>query len=122
MAKKKSTGKMKPANAKSLDKSPGKCPKGPAAKRGTLVDSKNDWTHQGATANSIFPIVGLGASAGGLEALEEFFLLTNCSFEDFEVQHDFPKLGHKKMLLNARRIESADGESGLILLAMEELK
>ena len=64
---------MKPANAKSLVKSPGKRPTGSAVKRDTLVDSKNEMTHPTGVANSIFPVVGLGASAGGLEALEEFF-------------------------------------------------
>ncbi len=65
----------------------------------------------------------LGSGQWNIPALRELLesiLLSNSSFDDFEVQHDFPKLGLKRMLLNARRIESPDGKHGLILLAMEE--
>ena len=41
------------------------------------------------------------------------------SFDDFVVEHDFPSIGHRKMLLNARQIEQENGEPELILLAME---
>ena len=43
-------------------------------------------------------------------------------FESYLVEHDFPTIGHKKMLLNARRIASKMGKIQLILLAMEEVK
>jgi len=38
-------------------------------------------------------------------------------FNDFEVSHDFPSIGQKTMLLNARRIDHAQ----LILLAIEDI-
>jgi PAS domain S-box-containing protein len=38
-------------------------------------------------------------------------------FNDFEVSHDFPEIGRKSMLLNARRLNS----SQLILLAIEDV-
>ena len=41
---------------------------------------------------------------------------------DFEVEHEFPGIGHKTMLVNARRIfESSHSRGPLILLAMEDI-
>ena len=40
------------------------------------------------------------------ELLEEI-IPKNASFTDFQVEHDFPMIGHKIMLLNARRIPAA---------------
>ncbi|WP_283743488.1 chemotaxis protein CheB [Sideroxydans sp. CL21] len=42
--------------------------------------------------------------------------------EGFEVVHDFPVIGKRKMLLNARRITGKSEGTPLILLAMEEVK
>ncbi len=39
---------------------------------------------------------------------------------DFEVEHDFPAIGKKTMLLNARRFQSVDSQPDLILLAIED--
>lgn len=48
-------------------------------------------------------------------------LSQNVEIENFEVEHDFHSLGHRSMLLNARRI-CRDGESTeLILLAIEDV-
>jgi two-component system, chemotaxis family, CheB/CheR fusion protein len=41
-------------------------------------------------------------------------------FEDFRVECDFPDIGRKALLLNARRI-AREGHPGLILLAIEDL-
>jgi two-component system CheB/CheR fusion protein len=41
--------------------------------------------------------------------------------DDFEFEHNFPKIGHKKMLLNARKIYRKDIGTELILLAMENV-
>jgi len=54
------------------------------------------------------------------ELLEEI-LPRNSVFNDFEVTHDFPEIGRRIMLLNARRLEQDDGSRGLILLAIEEV-
>lgn len=43
------------------------------------------------------------------------------AFENFEVSFTFPAIGHKIMLLNAREIQNRSGESGLILLAFEDI-
>jgi len=40
---------------------------------------------------------------------------------DFAVEQDFPGLGRKSMLLNARPFHSGDGDPGLILLAIEDV-
>jgi two-component system CheB/CheR fusion protein len=43
------------------------------------------------------------------------------AFEDFEIAHDAPRLGHRVMRLNARRIQQQPGDPGLILLAIEDV-
>ena len=43
------------------------------------------------------------------------------SFHDFEVEHDFPVLGPKTMLLNARRFPQDSKYPELILLAIEDI-
>jgi PAS domain-containing protein len=45
----------------------------------------------------------------------------NRSFQDFSVEHDFPTIGRKVMLLNAHRFESAASRPELILLAIEDI-
>ncbi len=40
---------------------------------------------------------------------------------DFVVEHEFPQIGHKTMLLNARQISTADQPDPLILLAIEDI-
>ena len=39
------------------------------------------------------------------------------SFQDFEVAHDFPKLGRRVMLLNARKVWREGNRSELVLRA-----
>ena len=56
-----------------------------------------------------------------LRVLLEEVLPRNNSFEDFEVEHDFPKIGKRKMILNARKIEQQTSERELILLAIEDV-
>lgn len=43
------------------------------------------------------------------------------TFDDFRVEHDFPSIGRKVMLLNARRIRKPGDASELILLAIEDI-
>jgi two-component system CheB/CheR fusion protein len=54
-----------------------------------------------------------------LHELLEKVLPKNRSFDNFEVEHDFPGIGQKKMLLNAREIIENEGAPHLILLAIE---
>jgi PAS domain S-box-containing protein len=53
-----------------------------------------------------------------LRRLLEDILPHNTSFENFEVEHDFEHIGHRTMLLNARRIYHENQETEMILLAM----
>ena len=57
----------------------------------------------------------------GLRELLETILPRDQSFEGFGVEHDFPGIGHRRMLLNARRITGKTGATQLILLAMEDI-
>jgi PAS domain S-box-containing protein len=56
-----------------------------------------------------------------LRTLLEEVLRDGPQFEGFEVEHDFPLIGPRTMMLNARRIEAGDGRDALILLAMEDV-
>jgi chemotaxis protein methyltransferase CheR len=56
-----------------------------------------------------------------LKILLEDILPKNTYFDDFRVEHDFPKIGHKVMILNARRVYATDKTIEIILLAMEDI-
>ena len=57
-----------------------------------------------------------------LRNLLEDILQKDNEMNDYEFEHNFPKIGYKKMHLNARRIYRGDIGTELILLAMEDLK
>jgi PAS domain S-box-containing protein len=57
----------------------------------------------------------------GLRKLLEEVSPNNSQFQDFEVDHEFPNIGHRTMLLNARRIPQKNGGIELILLAIEDI-
>ncbi len=48
-------------------------------------------------------------------------LFRNHSFQDFEIEHDFPHLGRRRMRLNGRRISSQNEENRTVLLAIEDV-
>jgi len=56
-----------------------------------------------------------------LRTLFEDILPKNTRFDNFEVEHDFPIIGRKIMLLNARRIYRKDIGTQMILLAIEDI-
>ena len=56
-----------------------------------------------------------------LRTLLEDILPKNNKFDDYEVEHIFSKIGHKIMLLNARRITHKEIGSQMILLAIEDI-
>jgi two-component system CheB/CheR fusion protein len=56
-----------------------------------------------------------------LKELLETVLPEDKSFENVEIEHDFPGIGHRTMLLNARRISGDEGTTQLILLAIEDI-
>ena len=57
----------------------------------------------------------------GLRELLEEILPSNSSFEGFEMEHDFPNLGRRIMVLNARRMFREADKTQLILLAIEDV-
>jgi two-component system, chemotaxis family, CheB/CheR fusion protein len=56
-----------------------------------------------------------------LRTLLEDIVSENSSFRDFELEHDFPGIGYRKMLLNAHRVQPSGDHPGLILLAIEDV-
>jgi two-component system CheB/CheR fusion protein len=56
-----------------------------------------------------------------LKQLIEEILTKNTQVEDFLMEHEFPRIGRKRMLLNARRIEQEGRHMQLILLAIEDI-
>jgi two-component system CheB/CheR fusion protein len=56
-----------------------------------------------------------------LRELLEKILPESTEFSDYEVEHDFPGIGPRKMLLNARRITQAGAKTETILLAIEDV-
>lgn len=87
------------------------------------VDSKD-------TENKIVYDLGNGQwNIPALRKLLEDILPKNKFFKGFEVEHEFPVIGHKIMILNARQIYSGLVKKGvtseifppIILLAMEDI-
>jgi two-component system CheB/CheR fusion protein len=67
----------------------------------------------------------LGRREWDISALENLLkdvMKADKVFEDFRVEADFPDLGRRTMLLNARKLKTAgDGKTPLVLLAMEDI-
>ena len=56
-----------------------------------------------------------------LRTLLEDILPTHKRFDNYEVEHCFPTIGHKTMLLNARQVYRKDVGTQMILLAIEDI-
>jgi PAS domain S-box-containing protein len=56
-----------------------------------------------------------------LRTLLEEALLQNHFFQNFDMEHDFPVIGKRSMLLNVTRFELVDNQSELILLAIKDI-
>ena len=70
------------------------------------------------------PVYELGSGRWNIPALRELLekiIPEKSSFHDFRVEHDFPLVGHRVLVLNARRIEQRGSRPHLILLAMEDI-
>ena len=70
------------------------------------------------------PVYQLGEGHWNIPRLRELLenvLSQHESFEGYEVEHDFPGLGRRRMLLNARRVLARGGRPPLILLAIEDV-
>jgi two-component sensor histidine kinase len=57
----------------------------------------------------------------GLRALLEDIIPKRRTVEAYEVEHEFPTIGRRVMLLNARRVFDEDGSASAILLAIEDV-
>lgn len=55
-----------------------------------------------------------------LQELLNRVLTSDEAFEDCEVDHEFPSIGRRVMILNARRLRQAPGAPTMILLAVED--
>lgn len=70
------------------------------------------------------PIYELGTcqwDISGLRRLLENSLVKNKELYDYELTYEVPIIGHRTLLLNARRIEREDSKAGLILLAIADI-
>src|SRR5476649_3066450 len=56
-----------------------------------------------------------------LRTLLESVIPHRASVEGFEVEHDFPTIGRRTMLVNARKIFQPGDNDGFILLAIEDV-
>ncbi len=73
------------------------------------------------TVNRRFYELGDGQwNIPALRDMLEAIVPKNQAFENYLVEHDFPIVGHRKMLLNARSITSQTGPQ-LVLLAMDDV-
>lgn len=70
---------------------------------------------------SIFELSGRAWDIPKLRTLLKDILPRNSFFNDFEVKNDFPHLGRRTMLLNARRMSQGEGALPMILLAIEDV-
>ncbi len=69
-------------------------------------------------------IFDLGNGQWDIPALRKLLvelLPTHSTFDDYTVEHDFPDIGKRIMLLNARRLVDRDDQFGLILLAIADI-
>jgi len=69
-------------------------------------------------------IYDLGNHQSDIPALRELLeriLPESTQLENFEVAHEFPEIGRKRMLLNARRIHQHGMQTRMILLAIEDI-
>jgi two-component system CheB/CheR fusion protein len=85
--------------------------------------SRSFYRHFGVAAEETVgrKIYDLGNGQWNIPALRELLediLPQNQVMDGYVVEHDFPDLGPRRMVLNARRIVTATGNTELILLAM----
>jgi two-component system, chemotaxis family, CheB/CheR fusion protein len=71
--------------------------------------------------HSLFDIGNRQWNVPRLRTLLEEILPRQSVVERFEVEHGFETIGWRTMLLNARRVLSADGQPALILLAIDDV-
>jgi PAS domain S-box-containing protein len=73
------------------------------------------------TGNLIYNLGNGQWDIPGLRTLLEDILTKNNKFDNYEVEHVFSNIGHKIMVLNARRIIQKEIGSQMIILAIEDI-
>jgi two-component system, chemotaxis family, CheB/CheR fusion protein len=71
--------------------------------------------------NLIYDLGNRQWNVPALKTALEDILPKSSVLTDFVIEHDFHSIGHRKMLLNARRIQHDDAHSQTILLAIEDI-
>ncbi len=69
-------------------------------------------------------LTDLGRGQWDIQRLKDLLKKVRCTsepFEDYLVEHDFPGIGYRTLLLNARRLQRQDVGEERILLAMEDV-
>jgi two-component system CheB/CheR fusion protein len=69
------------------------------------------------------PIYDLGDHQWDIPALRQLLetvLARDQAFEGYRMEHDFPRIGRRSLILNARRVPGRDGRTRMILLAIED--
>jgi len=92
------------------------------------VESANDAFYKTFKSNpaetegrSIYELDGRQWDISGLRPLLEEVISGDTPFNDFEVMREFPGIGKRTMLLNARRLGSREGGPERILLGVEDV-
>ena len=70
------------------------------------------------------PLCELGDGAWDIPELRELLeeiLPQSATFDNYEVDHEFPKIGRKVFLLNAHHLDPNTTQPGMVLLAMEDV-
>jgi PAS domain S-box-containing protein len=74
------------------------------------------------TVNRVFFDVGTGQwNLPGLRRALSELVERGTSFDDFEIEHDFPTIGERTVMLSARRIRRDTGPLRAILVAIEDI-
>ena len=71
--------------------------------------------------HSIFELANGAWNDAGLRLLLEKLLPDNAPFSDFKLNSAFPKVGFRRLVLNARRLQWEGNAPGMILVAVEDL-
>ena len=69
----------------------------------------------------VFDLGGGQWNIPGLRALLEDVIPKRRTVDAYEVEHEFPSIGRRVMLLDARRVFDEDGAASAILLAIEDV-
>ena len=69
----------------------------------------------------LYELMGKQWDIPRLRTLLEDVLPKEASFQDFEVDQTFEVIGRRRMLLNGRKIQVESDDSGLILLAIDDI-